>query len=481
MQEIKQTMAHYVRQLLLEPSEMSTSEPEETDNAMAIARALVEKAKTGDLQSIKEVRNLVETENEASGRGFELPARMLTEKYFPVWQDIRRGGHTEYVIYGGRGSAKSTFVSLMVLDILLEKPMMHAVLCRRVKDTLRDSVFAQMKWAIGELGLSGEFECRVNPMEIIYKKTGQKIYFRGADDPAKLKSIKVPFGYIGILWFEELDQFCGEEEIRSIEQSVIRGGDEAFIFKSFNPPKTMGNWANQFVRVPKESRLLCQSSYLDIPPEWLGKVFLEEAAHLKDVNPAAYEHEYGGVPNDEGGSVFTNLTLRDITDSEIGCFDRVYNGIDWGWYPDPFRFHRMGYLPAERKLVIFDEISGHKLPNREIGRLIRAKGVSSQDKIIADSGGEGPKSIADLRETGLSVKRAKKGPGSVAYSMKWLSSLSEIVIDPARCPNAAKEFLEYEYETTEAGEVVSGYPDRDNHSIDAVRYALEDIWRRRGK
>ena len=298
---------------------------------------------------------------------------------------------------------------------------------------------------------------------------------------AKLKSIKVPFGYIGILWFEELDQFCGEEEIRSIEQSVIRGGDEAFIFKSFNPPRTIGNWANQFVKVPKETRLICKSSYLDIPPEWLGKVFLEEAAHLKEINPAAYEHEYGGNPNDEGGSVFTNLTLRHITDDEIGRFDRVYNGIDWGWYPDPFRFHRVAYLAASGQLYIFDELSGNKLPNREIGRLLKERGVTRQDKIVADSGGEGPKSIADLREMGFMLRRAKKGPGSVAYSMKWLSSLREIVIDPVRCPMAAKEFMEYEYETTEAGEVVSGYPDRDNHSIDAVRYALEEIWRRRGQ
>ncbi|MBE7034807.1 MAG: PBSX family phage terminase large subunit [Ruminococcaceae bacterium] len=410
-----------------------------------------------------------------------MPAKMLTEKYLPVWRDIKKGGHTEYVLYGGRGSAKSTFISLAIVDILLSKPMIHAVLCRRVKDTLRDSVYAQMKWAIGELGLSDAFECRVNPMEIIYKPTGQKIYFRGADDPAKLKSIKVPFGYIGILWFEELDQFCGEEEIRSIEQSVIRGGDEAFIFKSFNPPRTVGNWANQFVKVPKETRLLCPSSYLDVPPEWLGKVFLEEAEHLKAINPAAYEHEYIGIPNDEGGAVFANLTLRTITEEEIQRMDRIYNGIDWGWYPDPFRFHRMSYIPAEGRLFIFDEISGQKLPNREIARLLKEKGIGRQDKITADSGGEGPKSIADLREQGFMVRRAKKGPGSVAYSMKWLSSLTEIVIDPQRCPEAAKEFMEYEYEKTEAGEVISGYPDRDNHSIDAVRYALEEIWRRRGQ
>lgn len=477
-------VARYVKALLEEPADGLPDDAEregESDNAGAIARALVERAKSGDLSAIKEVRNLTESIAERDKKPFEMPARMLAEPYLSVWRDLKRKAHSEYVLYGGRGSAKSTFISLAIIDLLLSNENLHGVLCRRVKDTLRDSVYAQMKWAISELGLEAEFDCRVNPMEIVYKPTGQKLYFRGADDPAKLKSIKVPFGYIGILWFEELDQFCGEEEIRSIEQSVIRGGDEAYIFKSFNPPKTSGSWANQYVQVPKETRLVKKSTYLDVPPEWLGKVFLEEAEHLKKVNPSAYEHEYCGIANGEGGAVFANLTLREIKDCEIGCFDRIYNGIDWGWYPDPFRFHRMSYLPAERRLFVFDELSGNKLPNREIGFLLKEKGVSARDKIVADSGGEGPKSIADLREMGFAVRRAKKGPGSVEYSMKWLSSLAEIVIDPVRCPCAAKEFLEYEFETTETGEVVSGYPDADNHSIDAVRYALEEIWRRRGK
>lgn len=484
MQETANNMARYVQELLSrtgEEADDSLEQGEASDNAMAIARALVEKAKGGDLQAIKEVRVLAENAGMEEKKEFEMPARMLAEKYLSVWRDIKRGAHTEYVLYGGRGSAKSTFVSLAVLDVMLSKPELHAVLCRRVKDTLRDSVYAQMKWAIGELGLEKDFEFRLNPLEIIYRPTGQKIYFRGADDPAKLKSIKVPFGYIGILWFEELDQFCGEEEIRSIEQSVIRGGNEAFIFKSFNPPRTAGSWANQYVLVPKETRLICKTSYLDIPPEWLGKVFLEEAEHLRAVNPAAYDHEYCGIANEEGGCVFTNLTIRKIEENEITVFDRIYNGIDWGWYPDPFRFHRMSYLPAEGRLFIFGEISGNKLPNREIGRLLKEAGIGRKDKITADSAGEGPKSIADLREMGFMIRRAKKGQGSVDYSMKWLSSLQEIIIDPERCPHAAKEFMQYEYETTENGQVVSGYPDRDNHSIDAVRYALEEIWRRRGK
>ncbi len=476
-------LGRYVRKMLSMPAEELEEQvmPEQTDNEMMIARALVKKAAGGDLSAIKEVRSLSEVSEEKEKRGFLMPAKMLAVPHFDVWRDIKAKMHTEYVLYGGRGSAKSTFISLVVLDLLLSDENLHAVLCRRVKDTLRDSVYAQMKWAIGELGLEADFECRVNPMEIIYTPTGQKIYFRGADDPAKLKSIKVPFGYIGILWFEELDQFCGEEEIRSIEQSVIRGGDEAYIFKSFNPPKTAGNWANKYVQMPKESRLVKKSCYREVPPEWLGKVFLEEAAHLKETNPNAYAHEYEGEANGVGGNVFSNLTLRTITDEEIGGFDRVYNGIDWGWYPDPFRFHRMAYLAGERRLLVFDEISGNKLPNREIARLLKEKGITSADRITADSGGEGPKSVADLREMGFSVKKARKGAGSVEYSMKWLSSLHEIIIDPVRCPLAAREFMDYEYEVTENGDVVSGYPDKDNHSIDAVRYGLEEVWRRRGK
>ena len=201
-------LSRYVRELLASPAAELELVPEqgEADNEMAIARALIKKASTGDLHAIKEVISLSESEPEA-GRIFEMPARLLAEPYVAVWRDIKNKGHTEYVLYGGRGSAKSTFISLMVIDLLLSDNSLHAVLCRRVKDTLRDSVYAQMKWALSELRLEEDFECRVNPMEIVYKPTGQKIYFRGADDPAKLKSIKVPFGYIGILWFEELDQW----------------------------------------------------------------------------------------------------------------------------------------------------------------------------------------------------------------------------------------------------------------------------------
>ena len=258
---------------------------------------------------------------------------MIAPSFVDVYDDIQARGHTEYLLYGGRGSTKSSFVSLEIIDQLIQNPSCHALAMRQVGNTLHDSVYNQIVWAIGEWGLEEKFKCTTSPLEITYLPTGQKIYFRGADDPGKIKSIKPPFGYIGILWFEELDQFHGEESIRKIEQSVIRGGDTAFIFKSFNPPRTANNWANKYVRIPKETQYQHKSTYLDLKGralKWLGKTFLDEAEHLKNVNPAAYEHEYLGVANGTGGMVFENVQLRKITDEEIAQFDRVLMGTDWG-------------------------------------------------------------------------------------------------------------------------------------------------------
>ena len=457
-------------------------EVEDDDYTMrlAIMAGLAKQAAGGDVAAYKEFMALDDEQYQGQEKEFDLPASVLAAPFLNVYRDIRGEQHSEYVLHGGRGSTKSSFVSLVILELLKRHENIHAVVCRKVKDTLRDTVFAQIQWAIGALGLDSEFTCKVSPMEIIYKPTGQKIFFRGADDPGKLKSIKPPFGHIGILWFEELDQFSGDNEIRNIEQSVIRGGDYSVVFKTFNPPQTSLNWANQYVKVPKEKRLTHHSTYLDVPGEWLGKNFIDEAEFLKEINPRAYEHEYLGVANGTGGQVFDRVTLREITDKEIAGFDRVYRGIDWGWFPDPFRYVALYYRANERRLYLFDEISGNKLSNEKIGELLRSHGVGGKDKITADSGGEGNKSVADFRSNGFFMRGAKKGPGSVEYSMKWLSSLTEIVIDPKRCPEAAEEFLHYEYERDKDGNVISGYPDKDNHSIDAVRYALEEVWKKGG-
>lgn len=410
---------------------------------------------------------------------FEIPARLIAPSFFFDHLDILEHGHTEYVDKGGRGSAKSSFISLEIASLIKNNPQMHALCCRKVGNTLRDSVYAQIQWAIDSLGLNDEFDSTKSPLEITYKLTGQKIYFRGADDPIKLKSIKPPFGYIGILWFEELDQFAGDEECRNIRQSVIRGGDEAYIFKSFNPPKAKNNWANKYCDQPKENRLVTHSDYRNVPAKWLGKAFLDEAEYLKEINPTAYEYEYLGIPNGNGGMVFENVVAESITDEQIATFDRVLNGVDWGYYPDPWAFNRMHYDAARRTLYIFEELTAWKKGNRETADMLFEIGMTHEDRITADSAE--PKSVADYQKFGLRCFGAVKGPGSVEYSMKWLQSLVKIVIDPARCPDTYEEFTEYEYERTKDGEIISGYPDVNNHHIDAVRYATENVWRKRGQ
>ena len=439
----------------------------------------------GDPKVLQLIRDIMgeekaEEKPEEENKPFRIDAFLIADCFASVRRDIVNRKHTEYVLKGGRGSAKSSFFGIEGFEIFLNNPQIHWLILRQVSNTLRDSVYNQILWAIDTLGLTDEFTYIKNPPEITYKKTGQKIYFRGADDPQKIKSIKPPFGYIGILWFEELDQFKGEESVRKIEQSAIRGGDDAFIFKSFNPPKTANNWANQYIQIPKESRLVHHSTYKDVPPEWLGRVFLEEAEFLKEVNPTAYEHEYLGVPNSAGGAVFENVVVEEITDQQIEQFDRILRGVDWGWYPDPFAYTASYYDAARLTLYIFDEMRCNKKSNRETAdELVREHGVTAADELICDSAE--PKSVGDYRSYGLKARPAEKGAGSVDYSMKWLQSLVKIVIDPKRCPETMAEFVNYEYERNKDDEIISGYPDYDNHSIDSVRYATSPIWRRRGQ
>ena len=391
-------------------------------------------------------------------------------------RDIRDKKHLEYVFKGGRGSTKSTTVGMTIVELMKNNHDIHAVVCRKVGNTIKDSVYNKIKWAIGKQEFTEEFDSKLSPMEITLKATGQKIYFRGADDPDKIKSINPEFGYIGILWFEELDQFAGPEEIRKIEQSAIRGGDLAWIFKSFNPPKTANNWANEYVLESKENRIVHSSTYLDVPPEWLGQPFIEEADHLKTVNPNAYEHEYMGIANGNGGNVFEYLEIRDITDEEISHMDKIFQGCDWGFFPDPYAFIRLYYNHNTEKIYLIDEIYENKWSNRKSADEILKR--KYDDYTITCDSAE-PKSINDYRDVGLPARGAIKGPGSVEYSMKWLQTRT-IVIDPKRTPNAYKEFSEYEYERDKDGNVISGYPDENNHLVDACRYATESLWKRRG-
>lgn len=446
---------------------------EDANNMAVVATSLYKKAADGNIQAIEKWEQLTAASKDDDEK-YELPARVLGKAFVDINRQIKP--NIEYVFEGGRGGLKSSFVAFKIVELIKNNPQMHACITRQVAGTLKDSVYANMKWAINELGLMEEFECKVSPLEIKYIKTGQTIYFRGLDDETKLKSIKPEFGYIGILWKEEKDQMKGDAQERSVNQSVLRGGDESYDFSSYNPPKSKSNWVNRIKLIPNPKRVIHHSSYLEAPAEWLGQKFIDDAAHLKEINPEAYEHEYLGVPNGDGGNVFEYLEIRDITDEEISRMDRIFAGVDYGWYPDQFCYLRTYYDSAREKIYLIDELYVNKWSNSKTADWIKKKGYDDY-AMICDSAE--PKSVNDFRDAGLPARGAIKGPGSIEYGFKFLQTKT-IVIDPKRTPNAYKEITEYEYDRDKEGNVISGYPDGNDHAISALRYAYEPLFNRRG-
>ena len=392
-------------------------------------------------------------------------------------QDVKRHGHTYYICGGGRGSTKSSYISQEILLLLMQHPECNAVILRKVANTLRNSVYRQMEWALDTLHLGDYWKKTVNPMEFIRRSTGQKILFLGVDDKSKLKSLKMPHGYVGVVWYEELDQFSGMEEIRSVNQSLLRGGPVFWCFGSYNPPQSANNWVNEEMLLEQPDRLFHHSDYRGVPADWLGEQFLEDADRLRQRNERAYRHEYLGEVTGTGGSVFENVQDRSMTDEEIAHFDRRRYGLDFGFAVDPLAFLCMHYDAKREALYIFDEIYQPKLTNTRAAEMIRKK-ITQSAVIWADSAE--PKSIAEMRDCGLRMYGAKKGPDSVDYGIRWLQSLGAIYIDKRRCPNAFREFVGYEYERNRDGQFISAYPDKDNHAIDACRYAMQEDMRRGG-
>lgn len=439
----------------------------------AVINGLYMAALQGDMKAYDRWEKLTEDDN--SGKeNYKLPAEVIGKAFVDINRQIKP--NIEYVFEGGRGGLKSSFIGFKIIELIKNNPNMHACITRQIAGTLKDSVFSQMNWCVNKLGLNNEFVSTKSPLEIKYKKTGQTIYFRGLDDESKLKSIKPEFGYIGILWKEEKDQMKGDAQERSVNQSVLRGGNISYDFSSYNPPKSKSSWVHKIKLEPNEKRVIHQSNYTEAPREWLGDKFINDAEHLKEVNPEAYEHEYMGVANGDGGNVFEYLEIRDITDEEIATFDRIYAGVDWGWYPDIFAYKRLYVDITRKKIYHIAEITGNKLKNETTAQMIKDAGYD--DYVITCDSAE-PKSINDYRDLGLPARGAVKGPGSVEYGMKFLQGYTH-VIDPKRTPVTYKEYTEYEYERDKNGDVISGYPDANNHTIDADRYALECLFNKRG-
>lgn len=422
--------------------------------------------------------------------------------YMPLHEDIQAQRHQYYNLPGGRGSGKSSFVSLEIVNGIMQDQTgeSSAIVFRRTANTMRESVYSQIAWAIDILDVNNLWRGSVSPMCWTYKPTGAQILFRGLDDSSKLKSIKPRRGYFRFIWLEEFSELPGENFTRSVMQSVQRGGHNFVTFRSFNPPINASNWANVFIARPDDRAVTLHTSYLDVPAEWLGDDFILEAERLQEINEKAYRHEYLGEATGSGGEVFPNVTVRTITDDEINELQYIYAGVDFGFSVDPAVFMRVAYDRKHDSVYLLDEIYKKHLSNKELAAAIKEKGYNYTGRLMGEKLAYGtplfdyyskperqvvvcdsaePKSIHDLQSEGIKAIACKKYAGSVLRGVKWLQN-RHIIIDPARTPNAHREFIQYEYCTTKDGEFLADVPDANNHCIDATRYSLDLLINNRG-
>lgn len=401
----------------------------------------------------------------------------IAPPFYKLHHHILKNNYSEYWLKGGRGSTKSSFISLEIILRMNRSSKSNAIIVMKTADLLRDSVVQQMQWAINVLGQKKIWKPYISPMMFKNVVTGQKILFKGLYDSGKTKGVKNADGEYDIVWYEELSTFKNMIEVDEATNSYIRGSENPIIFYSYNPPQNKSNWVNAESLVVKENRLVHSSSYLDIPEhlreKWLGKIWIDKAEYTKKVNYKKYEHVYLGISNGTGGEVFNNVSLRTITDEERNGFCNIIRGIDWGFAVDPFVYGVMEFDTKHKKLYIFKEIYKVGYKNRHAIEMLKKEKYN--DWIIADS--SEPKSIIEFRDSGLLIRGAIKGPGSVEYGIKYLADLEEIIIDHATCSNAAREFSGYELEPDGFGSFKSSYPDKNNHWIDCARYALESKMR----
>ena len=404
---------------------------------------------------------------------------LMPEKFHDVWRAAKQKNILNVVCSGGRGSGKSSNVAHIITQLLMRYPV-NAVGIRKIDNTLEQSIYEQMKWAISEQQVTHLFKFNKSPLRITYLPRGNYMVFRGAQYPERIKSLKDSRFPFAIAWVEELAEFRTEEEVTTITNSLLRGElDEGLQYKFFftyNPPKRKQSWVNkkygtQFV---SGNPFVHHSTYLDNP--FISKEFIKEAEETKKKNEMKYRWEYLGEAIGSGITPFNNLEFREITDEEAANFDNIRNGNDFGYATDPNAFVRVHYDKKRRGIYIFDELYKNQLSNRKLAEWLKEKGYDN-DVIYADSAE--PKSIAELKnDFGISkIKGVKKGPDSVEFGERWLDDLDFICIDPKRTPKTASEFENIDYQTDRDGNPKPRLIDKDNHSIDAVRYAMSEDMR----
>lgn len=404
----------------------------------------------------------------------------------PVYEEFIRlffdSIYNEFSLYSGRGAGKTTVAE----DLSIYTVMTTGCVGwgRANYSTIRESCFQGLISRIDELGLSKYFDVKKSPLLITCKLTGYAIQFKGLKDFQKIKGFEPLKGDFALFVFEETQEIISEDYCAEMITTVQRGGqNNCKIIYLMNPLPNKEAWQNKELRKTIDGfRYSLKTCYTDLPPEWLGKKFIERAERLKETNPKLYRYRYLGEAVSPEDAIFENLKLQEISDDSIDRWlredENLFVGLDFGYKPDPNAANMMYYDVESRVLYIFKEFQQGELNNQQISDGLYAAGFMPEYIITADND---DKDIADLNAFGWVVKPAIKGPGSRDKGFKWLCGLSQIVIDPVRCPKTANEFESYVYKANKDGVITGLFPEGQNdHHIAAVRYAMESVWRRKG-
>ena len=406
-------------------------------------------------------------------------ANYISPVFDDVIEDMMAYRHDQYFLGGGRGSFKSTTASCRVDMGILDDPDANAVVFRKVKDTIEGTVFSRYCKTIRDNHLGRYLKISRSPLRITFRNKynlRQEIRFLGLDKADKSKSAEFEHGYCKFAHFEELDQYNGWDEVHTVIESIGRGGPQFQMIGTYNPPESLTSWVNVEARLPKDNRLVHLSNYLmhpkDLQERWLQGPFLREAESMRVLQPERWRHIYMGEQTGTGGEIFRNVTVRRITPEERAGFKVLRFGMDFGFTNDPTALSLCAYDRKFRRLYIFGAYGGCGLFEEQIMDLLRKHKLENK-YVICDSAEQ--RVIAKLRYLGArGVKPCYKKADFPHYGVNWLRGLLEIVIDPVDAAPAADEFTQYEYDRFRDGTLKNEFPDRDNHWIDATRYAMED-------
>lgn len=381
------------------------------------------------------------------------------------------------VVKGSRASKKSKTTALNLITRMMQYPQANTLVVRKVFRTLKDSCFTELKWAIHRLGVDAWWGIRESPLEMTYLPTGQKIYFRGLDDPLKVTSITVENGYLCWCWIEEAYEIMDERAFDMLDES-IRGGipKETGLFKqitlTFNPWNEKHWLKARFFDAPPDPDILAlTTNYLC--NEWLDQADLKVFETMRENNPRRYQVAGLGGWGIVEGLVFENWKEEAFETAAIAKKPDVVSafGLDFGYTNDPTALF-CGLVSQEEKTIwVFDELYEKALSNRAICDRVTAMGYA-KERIRADCAE--PKSIDELRDLGLyRITPARKGRDSINNGIQYIQDY-RIVIHP-RCVNFLTEISNYTWAEDKFGGKLNRPIDAFNHLMDAMRYALEDV------